>query len=323
MKKIILFLLLSCNIVIAANATGRPGLKVNLAEPGATLQKMWIDYEAKEGSRYGMMMHISFTAYNMKGTKAYLGAYFKYTDDKAGSYIIHEGVRNNYHTATGILSVSMDITPTYNSSVYDDLELFMPYDEINLGAGTHELTIDLQLNDYNTLRGIAWLKLYNIEYTEYEKSRGPAGASKFTGKNHLPPASGPRAVYDSMWINYDAMENNQEGMMLHFKFTVYDMKDLEASVAVYFLQDNTAGTVLKDKNQKYTSSGGNVAVYKDIFPGYATTNYNDLQVFMPYDELDLGPGKHYLLMDVKLIYRKGGLISNFTYYGFRYTEPAR
>jgi hypothetical protein len=44
---------------------------------------------------------------------------------------------------------------------------------------------------------------------------------------------------------------------------------------------------------------------------------------MPYAELDLTPGTYELLMDTKLIYSRGGLISNFVYQPFRYTEPAR
>src|SRR6185436_16563598 len=49
--------------------------------------------------------------------------------------------------------------------------------------------------------------------------------------------------------------------------------------------------------------------------------YSDLTVFMPYDELDLDPGEYDLAMEVKLIYKAGGVISELTTHYFDYTEP--
>jgi hypothetical protein len=42
---------------------------------------------------------------------------------------------------------------------------------------------------------------------------------------------------------------------------------------------------------------------------------------MPYDELDLDPGEYDLSMDVKLIYKAGGMISKLTTYNFEYSKP--
>jgi hypothetical protein len=77
---------------------------------------------------------------------------------------------------------------------------------------------------------------------------------------------------------------------------------------------------LKDKNQKFFSTDGDVAVYKNIKPGSDVAYYDDLQVFMPNDEFDLDPGNYKLILDAKLIYAKGGLINYFTYYGFDYSK---
>lgn len=109
-------------------------------------------------------------------------------------------------------------------------------------------------------------------------------------------------------------------MRLHFRFTTYQMKDTAASVAVYFLYNKKEPDPLKDKNNTYATASGNVATYLDITPGYDTAYYNNLTLFMPYSELHLAPGNHELLMDSKLIYRRGGLISNFLFYGFRFTQ---
>jgi hypothetical protein len=136
--------------------------------------------------------------------------------------------------------------------------------------------------------------------------------------NKLPE---PRATFDKMWVDYNITENGQKGMRLHVKFTAYDMLYMDAYVAVYFNYGSENGGQLKDKNDKFNSTAGDVAVYKSIKPEYNPAVYNDLQLFMPYDELDLEPGNYDLTMDVKIIYKAGGMISRLTYYDFEYTKP--
>lgn len=109
-------------------------------------------------------------------------------------------------------------------------------------------------------------------------------------------------------------------MRIHFRFLTYNMKDTAASVAVYFLYNNIDGGTLKDKNNQYVSASGDVAAYADIKPGFDTAYYNDLQLFIPYSELHLNPGNYELLMDSKLIYRRGGLIADFRHYGFKINQ---
>ncbi|MEO7983320.1 MAG: hypothetical protein ABI688_04485 [Bacteroidota bacterium] len=318
MKKLLCLFLFAITTIAFSNATGSPAKKITGADPSATLQKMWIDYDATQDGRDGMMMHVAFTVYNMKGMEGVLGCYFKYSDSKPDSYIKHTGNTNVFHSSNFILSVRKLLVPNYEASVYDDMELFMPYDEFNLAPGEHAITIDVQFQTKAGV-GIAWLKLYDIIYTEPESSRS-ANKKFFTVKNKPLLTTGPRATFDSLWVDYDVKENDVLGMMLHFKFTAYDMKDTQAAVAVYFEYNDERGGILKDKNQQYSSSGGDVAVYKDVKPGFSPAYYDDLQVFMPYNELDLAPGTYQLLMDTKLIYSRGGLIANFTLQGFRYTK---
>lgn len=128
----------------------------------------------------------------------------------------------------------------------------------------------------------------------------------------------PRATFDRIWVDYDVTEGNQKGMRIHVKFTVYEMKNTDCLLGIYFQDAN--GNPLKDRNKKFYTTQGNVAVFRDLKPGYATTDYNDLQVFMPYNELDLGDGSFDLKMDVDLIYEDGELIQHLTFYNFNYRQ---
>lgn len=108
-------------------------------------------------------------------------------------------------------------------------------------------------------------------------------------------------------------------MRIHLKFKTYSMKGMDAYAAIYF--ENANGDILKDKNEKFNSTFGDVAVYKSIKPNYDPAEFEDLHIFMPYNELDLTPGKYNLTMDIKLIYKEGGIISRLTKYDFEYTKP--
>lgn len=131
----------------------------------------------------------------------------------------------------------------------------------------------------------------------------------------------PKATFDKIWIDYDITEEGLKGMRIHLKFTAYEMKDMDAYVAVYFLYNDEVGGTVKDKNQQFNSSAGDAALYKSIKPAYDAADYKDLQLFMPYSELDLEPGDYDLTMDIKLIYKAGGVISPLTKYDFEYTKP--
>ncbi|HUM98005.1 MAG TPA: hypothetical protein PK275_09120 [Chitinophagaceae bacterium] len=131
----------------------------------------------------------------------------------------------------------------------------------------------------------------------------------------------PSAVYDSIWIDYDVKENDVLGMRIHLAFTTYNMKGMDAYVAIYYTYNDEIAGVLKDKNNKLVSTAGDVAVYKSIKPNYDPAVYKDLQIFMPYSEFDLEPGLYDLTLDAKVIYKAGGMISRLTYFDFEYTKP--
>jgi hypothetical protein len=288
---------------------------------------MWVEYGVTVESEYGMTMHVDFTANGLKGTEVVLAAYFQYTNNPE-EFLPDRNQR--YYTVGGSVAASTKITPQYDASVFTDVQVFIPYAELDLDAGTHELTINLQLV-YPVGKGgtIAWLKQHDIIYTQQDESRGapsPGATINKSSSAKAKPAvtTGPRATFDKMWVDHNVKgESGQTGLLIHLKFVTYDMKDVEADVAVFFDHNDGTGVPLKDKNNKYRSRMGNVAVFKTIYPGYATAYYDDLQLFMPYEEFDLGAGKHPLSFEAMLIYPNGTVIAKFGWYDFDYTNPGR
>lgn len=129
----------------------------------------------------------------------------------------------------------------------------------------------------------------------------------------------PRAKFEKIWVDYNVKEEGLNGMRIHLRFTCYEMKELDSYVAVYFLYSK--GSYLRDKNNKFVSTDGTVAVYKSIKPAYEETYYNDLSVFMPYNELDLPGGKYDLDLEINLIYKQGGIIQRLTTHPIVFTNP--
>lgn len=134
-------------------------------------------------------------------------------------------------------------------------------------------------------------------------------------------ASAPKATFNKIWVDYNVTENNQKGMRIHTNFSVNNMKGMDSYLAIYF--ETRDGERLKDINQKLYSTDGTVAVYRALKPGFDVTDYKDLDIFMPYEELDLDQGKYSLRMDLDVIHKAGGLIQHLTFYNFEYTEPVK
>jgi len=149
------------------------------------------------------------------------------------------------------------------------------------------------------------------------RANGPSATTTPTPRT---TNSSPSASFKEIWVDYGVTEGGQNGMRIHVKFTAYGMKNLDSYLAIYFMDED--GNYLKDNNNKFNSTSGDVAVYRDLRPGYDPAEYADYSVFMPYSELDLPNGNWDLQMDVKLIYKTGGLISQLTKKSFNYKKGA-
>ena len=317
MKKFLCFFVFALACVAIARATGSPKIHPAFVKPSATLQKMWVDYDVTENNEYGMRIHIALTIYDMKDIAAGLDIYFKYNNGQADAYMKDRNKR--YATRSGLVTIQKDFIPTYTTSIYDDMQYFMPYDELDIvDGGTYDLTMEVQLH-YKEGGLVAWLKQYDFEFSKADNARGNNTEMKVgSAKIRAIHTTGPRATYDTAWVEHNVTEGGVKGMRIHIKFTAYDMKDMEAYVAGYFTFNDRVGGPLKDKNQKYNSTAGDVAVYKSVTPVYNPAYFEDLQLFMPNDEFDLGPGSYKLTMEIKLIYKEGGLIQDLAYYDFDY-----
>ncbi|MBK8148691.1 MAG: zinc ribbon domain-containing protein [Acidobacteria bacterium] len=128
----------------------------------------------------------------------------------------------------------------------------------------------------------------------------------------------PRATIGKIRADFNVKEGGRTGMRIFTTFTVYDLKGSDLYLALYFQKED--GTPLKTSNTKFASSAGDVAVFKELKPGFDETFYDELELFIPYDEFKLSKGKYNLKIDASVIYKVGGLVDHLDYYPFEYEK---
>ena len=107
-------------------------------------------------------------------------------------------------------------------------------------------------------------------------------------------------------------------MRVHVKFEVTGMEGVDSYLMVYYQKDD--GTNLTTGSSVYGSKDGRVAGKKALKPGYDTTVYKDLDVFMPYSEMNLPKGKYNLKMDIDLADDDENLIQHLTFHSFQFEQ---
>jgi len=122
-------------------------------------------------------------------------------------------------------------------------------------------------------------------------------------------------------VEHNVFKDGVKGMKILVDFTVRNMKGIDGSCAVYFYYEN--GNRIVDKNQKFKTTDGQAATHTTIKPKYDSTVYTDLEIFMPYSELEVGPGKHNLKFYCKIWEYSSSLANLFAqsqYYSFTLTN---
>ena len=96
---------------------------------------IWIEHNVMEGLIKGMRIHIKFTVSNLKGKECYTSAQFFYQNgDRLKDF------NKKYFTTNGYVATHEEyFTPSYDSSTFKDLTLFLPADELHLGKGEYKL----------------------------------------------------------------------------------------------------------------------------------------------------------------------------------------
>jgi hypothetical protein len=140
--------------------------------------------------------------------------------------------------------------------------------------------------------------------------------------NRIFPADNKTSLWTKLQdlnIEFNATENGRSGLRIKQDFIIYNAQNSKCIMAVYFY-DADKGKPLKDKNGLKTSADGKVAAFTTFTPAYPSAQYKKLEIFMPYDELELDDGKYRLKCYVALFDPKLKLITSSGYQYFTFTK---
>lgn len=134
--------------------------------------------------------------------------------------------------------------------------------------------------------------------------------------NNVKPDS--ELSFKNITTDFNVYKDQLKGMNVLLNFNINKAYQERHLVVVYFYKAD--GTPLKDSNKKFHTVTGNVAATRNITPGYERTVYKDLDIFIPYSELELSCGDYRLKYYVA-IWQGATNVANSGYSYFTYQKP--
>jgi len=133
----------------------------------------------------------------------------------------------------------------------------------------------------------------------------------------------PEAIYEGARIVHNVTVDGVKGMRVHAKFHVRYGKGVPSMMIAYFYYDDADNTPLKSGDEEYRDKKGNVSCHVNFTPAYDPAVYEDLQLFMPYEALNMESGQTYDLKFYLALYDKEGgrFFGKSGWYKFKLTMP--
>ena len=257
----------------------------------SNLQDVHIDYNVTEDGKLGMRIKQSFLMYNAQGKQCIMAVYFHNTENDA-PLVDHNGIKAS---ADGHVAAFTYFTPDNQNKQYTDLSVFMPYDELELGSGNFRLKCYVAIFDPNL------------------KQISTGGYQYFTF------SQGINCKEVRLSTKYD--DANQQIVITPI-FTIENAKGLKCKAVAYFYYTNDVP--LRDHNNAYHTSDGNVSSSSDFTPSYDRTLYDDsntgIKISIPYNELELPKGSYKLKYFVILFDDQLKRIVSSEYVNFDFTQ---
>lgn len=99
---------------------------------------------------------------------------------------------------------------------------------------------------------------------------------------------------NNIWFEHDACRGKEKGIVFHVDFDIRNMGGKTGLCAIFFHYDQEGNRPLEDTDKKYCTKSGYVAVSRKFTPDSDDFNFADLDLFIPYRQLDLPKGDYNL-----------------------------
>jgi hypothetical protein len=247
----------------------------NKAYPPANKTSLWtnledlkVEYNVTENGKSGIRIRQDFTIYNAQDQKCIMAGYFYNADD--GKPLSDKN--GSFASADGKVAVFTTFNPGTGNKKYNDISLFIPFDELDLENGSFRIKCYVALFDQN-------LKVITSSGYQYFTYLKGMNVNEINATHKV----------------------NAESFTIIPTFTIENAKGKNCRAVVYVY--DSKGVPLRDINNKYTTAEGTISSTAPFHPGYDITAYNngvvDFPITLPMSELHLS-GEHQLLYKVVL-----------------------
>lgn len=110
------------------------------AAASANFNNVWVTHNMFQNGQLGMNIHANFGVSNMKGRNGTCSAFFYYAN---GAKLMD--FNQFYRAMDGQVMALTAITPIYDHALFEDLVIFMPYSELHMQPGSHNLKMILSV----------------------------------------------------------------------------------------------------------------------------------------------------------------------------------
>jgi hypothetical protein len=266
-------------------------------EPRAEYKSIRVDYNATEKGEKGMRIYVSFSTFEMKNVPSFLIVNF--ADDEGNLLRDRNGKMRN---SAGNVVALRELNPQYDPADFNDLAVFMPYSELDLGNGNWDLLMDVDVT-YKNGDLIQHLITKRFNYNQ-----GKGSDRELEDEEEMETPASNVGKLNRIWIDYNVTQNGRLGMRVHVDFEVSGLKGSDIMLAVrIFGEDNE---MLTSKSAAYQNESEQFEINYPLKPGFETTAYEDVSVFIPYEEIVIGKGVWNLKLDVDIEYESHELIQH-------------
>ncbi len=126
---------------------------------GGHIEEIWKEFDVVQDGRLGMRIHVWFSLAGRRGQACHLAMLYSFVDGQP-----LKDFNQAYRTAQGDVCVGRGFTPNGDDQRFQDFQLFMPYDELHLTIGRHDLSYRACLYDSNACLAVSadWTCWVNI-----------------------------------------------------------------------------------------------------------------------------------------------------------------
>jgi len=124
------------------------------------LQTVETEHNVIRGDLPGLQIHLSFAIFGWQGQNANVTVRF-YQDDAALTPLVNSKAPGQYRDKNDVVVTTVPIAPCCAETIYDDLQLFLPYTALGLPPGEHRLKYEVVVSndEFAWERSLTWQHL--------------------------------------------------------------------------------------------------------------------------------------------------------------------